>query len=107
VPLLIDPDKVGFLMEALAYASYEMVRPNVYELTLKTKFSRDEESMRTVDLILETSYLDLNMLYDFGGSTTIVSNTIFEKKELVSTYEKAEGRIQTAIDKFIENISGQ
>ena len=105
VPLLVDPDKVGFLMEAMGYASYDLIRPNVYELTLKTKFARDSDSARVIDLIIETSYLDLNCVYDFGGSTESVRNAIFDKKPLVSAIEAKEGTIQKAIDKFIDNIS--
>ena len=107
VPLLIDSEKVGFLMEAMGYASYELIRPNVYELTLKTKFARDVESMNVIDLILETTYLDLNSVYDFGGSTDIVRAAIFSKSPLVSAYEKAEPKIQTAIEKYIESFSAQ
>jgi hypothetical protein len=107
VPLLVDPDKVGFLMEVMGYMSYESIRPNVYELTLKTKFARDAESMGVIDMIIETSYLDLNMVYNFGGSTDIVRDAIFSKKPLVSAYEKAEPKIQKAIEQYIANISAE
>jgi len=107
VPFLINPEKVGFIMEAMGYLSYEMLRPNVYELTLKTKLARDTASMDIVDIIIETSYLDLNGLYNFGGSTDIVRNTLFDKKPLLSAYQSAESRIQGDIDKYIDSISGE
>jgi ABC-type glycerol-3-phosphate transport system substrate-binding protein len=105
VPRLVDTEKVGFLMEAMAYASYELIRPNVYELALKTKFARDEESARIIDLIIETSYLDLNGVYNFGGSTDVVNAAVFDKKPLVSSYAAKEGAIQNAIDTYIAAIS--
>jgi hypothetical protein len=105
VPILADTEKVGFLMEALGYASYELIRPNIYDLTLKTKAARDEESTRVIDLIIETSYLDLNGVYNFGGSTDIVNNAVFNKSPLVSAYAAKENAIQAAIDAYITAIS--
>jgi len=107
IPLLIEPEKVGFIIEALGYLSYEMIRPNVYELTLKTKLARNTESMKIVDLIIETSYLDLNSVYNFGGSTDIVRNTLFDKTPLLSAYNSIESKIQGAIDTYIEKLSEQ
>ena len=105
VPLHADVEKAGFVMEAMAYASYEMVRPNIYELALKTKFTRDSESARAIDIIIESSYIDLNGIYNFGGSADIVRNAIFEKQPLISAYEAKENAVKTAIDKFIAAIS--
>lgn len=107
VPMIVDPEKAGFLLEAMAYASYELIRPNVYELVLKTKFARDTESAGIVDLIIETSYLDLNSVYNFGGSTDIVRNAIFDKKPLVSAYEKAAAKIEKAVSQYIEALNGE
>jgi hypothetical protein len=92
-------------MEAMGYASYEIIRPNIYELTLKTKNTRDSESSRIIDLIIETSYLDLNHVYNFGTSTDAIRDAIFDKKPLVSSIETKQGAIQTAIDNFVETFS--
>ena len=105
VPLHANTDKAGFIMEALAYASYETVRPSIYEIALKTKVTRDSESAQAIDIIIESSYMDLNGIYNLGNSTEIVRRAIFEKAPLVSAYEAAEGSIQTAIERFIETMS--
>jgi len=105
VPLHADVDKAGFVMEAMAYASYEMVRPSIYEIALKTKVTRDSESARAIDIIIESSYMDLNGIYNFGNSTEIVRRAIFEKTPLVSAYEAAEGSIASAIERFAAVMS--
>ena len=105
IPMNADVDKSAFLMEAMGYAGYEMLRPAVYDITLKAKGARDEESERIIDIILETAYLDINYIYNFGGTCDILNDTIMNKKPLVSAYEKKETAMQKEIAKFIEAMS--
>ena len=100
IPQTANVDKSAFLMEAMAYASYELIRPNIYEVTFKDKISRDSESARIIDIIIETCYLDLNSIYNFGGSLDIIRNTIIDKTPFISSYEKQIPAIQKAIDDF-------
>jgi len=105
IPLNADIEKSAFLTEAMAYSGYEMLRRPVYDITLKAKGTRDEESERIIDIILETGYLDLNSVYDFGGTLNMLLSTIIDKKPFVSAYEKKEAVIQKDIDKFINAMS--
>jgi len=105
VPSNADIEKSAFLMEAMGYAAYERLRPVIYDITLKTKVSRDDESARIIDLILETCYLDLNSQYNFGGSIEALRNAIIEDRPFVSEYERITDRIQADIDRFIEAMS--
>jgi hypothetical protein len=113
IPVNADIEKSAFLTEAMAYAGYEKFRTVVYDITLKTKGARDEESERMIDLILETSYLDLGGVYNFGGKDVwysdglqgILLSALIDKKPFVSAYEKIENAIQKDIEKFIETMS--
>jgi hypothetical protein len=105
IPLNADIEKSAFLMEAMAYAGYEMLRRPVYDITLKTKGTRDEESERIIDIILETGYLDLNSAYNFGETQEMLMSTIIDKRPFVSSYEEREPRIQREIDNFITSMS--
>jgi len=105
IPSTANAEKSAFLMEAMAYAGYETLRRPVYDITLKTKGARDEESERVIDIIIETAYLDINSVYNFGGSCDILRDTVMDKKPFVSSYEQAEPRIQRDIDSFIETMS--
>ena len=102
IPLNADIDKSAFLMEAMGYAGYETLRPAVYDITLKAKGARDEESERIIDIILETAYLDINYIYNFGKTIDVLNDTVMNKKPFVSAYEKSETAMQKEIDKFIE-----
>ena len=106
IPQNVDIEKSAFLTEAMAYAGYEKLRRPVYDISLKTKAARDEESERIIDIIIETAYMDLNGVYNFGGSYDIVRNAVMDKTPFSSEYAKIESRIQGDIDKFINSISG-
>ena len=106
IPQTADMEKSAFLMEAMGYAGYEMLRRPVYDITIKAKGTRDEESERMIDIIIETAYLDINSIYNFGGSCDILRDTVMDKKPFVSAYEKKEAAIQKDIGKFIDAMSG-
>ena len=101
IPANADIDKSAFVMEAMAYAGYEMLREPVYEITLSAKVSRDEESARIIDIIIETAFADLGSVYNFGGTQDIIVQAILNNKDFVSAYEKNEPKIQKDIEKFI------
>ena len=47
------------ILEALACESYKSVVPAYYEIALKTKYTRDEDSARMLDIIFENRVFDL------------------------------------------------
>lgn len=55
-----DIDFVSVMLEALNAETYRSVYPKYYDIALKTKSSRDEESGEMLDLIFDSLY------YDFG-----------------------------------------
>jgi len=104
VPLNADTERAAFVMEALGYASYSMVRPAAYDITLHHRAARDEESTQMIDIIIETSYLDLNGIYNWGGSTGILNRAIFFGEPLISGIEAATGAIESAIQAYIDAV---
>lgn len=57
-----DTEFVGAVIEALACESHNLVIPAYYEIALKTKFTRDDQSARVLDLIMS------NRIYDLGDT---------------------------------------
>lgn len=91
--------KVGFLLEAMAYSSYETVRPKVYDIVYKGRTVRDEGSARMLDIIYNSLYLDFNSLYNFGGSCDAISDHIFKGSELASVLDSKKSAIDAAVQK--------
>lgn len=57
-----DTEFTGIITEALCAESYRSVVPEYYDVVLKTKTSRDEESAEMIDLIRDTLTFDIGYL---------------------------------------------
>jgi len=101
-----NKDFVGAALEALAAESYRRVTPAYYEIALKTKYLRDDESAMMLDMIRDglsfnfgayhtDSIGDLRLQYRF-----LMSN---KKSDWVSMYEKKEAQYQKGLEKTINN----
>jgi hypothetical protein len=101
-----NTELAGAALEALAAESYRSVTPAYYEIALKTKYLRDDESAMMLDIIRDglsfnfgayhtDSIGDLRLQYRF-----IMGN---KKSDWVSVYEKNEAKYQKGLEKTIEN----
>lgn len=60
VPVTIsDPECTSMIIEALACESARLVQPAYYDVSLRTKYTRDEESMEMLDIIFNHRVFDL------------------------------------------------
>lgn len=98
-PSYADAEKVSAVSGAMARYSYENLRPVVYEEAFKLKGARDEKSAAMLDLIFDNLYVDNNAIYDFGGSMSCLSDSIFFGREFSSAYASIEATIQADLDK--------
>ncbi len=80
-----DTEFVGTLVEALSAESYKQVIPTLYEIALKTRYLRDNESKEVLDLLIDGRVYDFGYIYDnfqgFGfmlGSLMHSQNSNFE-----------------------------
>lgn len=108
IPITSDPERTGMILEALTAESYYTLRPAYYEISLKTKFLRDNESEEMLDLIFNSRCYDLGNVYNWGGIYDMFGAIAGAKKTgFVSEYEKilpkVEKEMQKAIDNFLEN----
>jgi hypothetical protein len=100
-----DPERTGIILEALTAESYYTLRPAYYEVSLKTKFLRDNESEEMLDLIFNTRCYDLGHVYNWGGVFDMFFNMPLQKKtDLVSEYEKIMPKIEKDMQKAINNF---
>ena len=57
-----DPEMTSVILEAMACESRKIVIPAYYEVALKVKFTRDEESSKMLDIAFE------NRVFDYGDT---------------------------------------
>ena len=91
---------IGLVSEAMGYLSYRDVRNALYDTTMKVKISRDDINAKILDMIFDNTYIDMNGLFNFGGSTTLVFNTISKGTEFSSAYASREEMIAADIEKL-------
>lgn len=97
-------EKAGMILEDLSAESKYTLQPAYYELNLGTKFIRDEESSEMLDIIFKSRLYDIGELYDFGGfASGVVRYPSTYKEGYASAFASMEVKMQTAIDKMIEN----
>ena len=75
-----DIERIGRIMEDIAYESSLTIRPAYYDVTLEGKFTRDEESATMIDVILSNRVYDLGMIYDWNGIGSLLSVMAAERE---------------------------
>jgi hypothetical protein len=100
-----DFERTGILLEALAAESKYTLMPAYYDVALKTKFTRDEESSAMLDIIINNRIFDLGDLLNPGGMREqILQINMVKTFKFASTYTKAEKAAVKALDKLIDQI---
>ncbi len=97
-------DSVSAVLEAMASASYNIVRPVYYETTLRTKLANDPKSSVMIDLIINNLRTDAGYLYDktfnqiYSGLREVTGK---KQNTIISTYTS---RAKT-YEKTIRNVN--
>jgi hypothetical protein len=106
VPVTIaEKDRAGIIIEALCAESQYTLLPAYYDISLKTKFSRDAESSEMLDLIFANRLYDIGHIYNWGDITGFFY-TPFHKgsNTIASFWEKSESKIIKALEKTIDKF---
>jgi len=104
IPMNADTDYAGLITEALAYESGTTLMPAFYDLCLTSKVLRDNESEGMLDIIFNNRVYDIGYIYGIGTLPTILNTlTSSGKTDFVSQFEKAQGSIEKALEKFIDS----
>ncbi len=93
----------GAVLEMANYLASKSLTPAYYEITLKGKYSRDEESVVMLDLIFDRRVVDLGDTIFCPDVRDGFLSAMFtnNKRELISNVEANEDKIQAQIDKMI------
>jgi len=97
-----DPERTGFILEALCAESMSTLTPAFYDISLEGKFLRDEESSAMLDIILRNRMFTIDQMYDWGMISAI--NGLYEKRDaaiIMSTIESVKAAVQAKMDETI------
>lgn len=107
VPVICgNTEMAGAVTEVLSAYSYEKVLPVYYDISLKTKGTRDEESAAILDTVLKSRVIDFAYLYDgWNGWVFKLSEMIKSADSFSSVYARHEKAMQTYYDKVLSYFS--
>lgn len=98
-----DINFVSVMLEALNAETYRNVYPKYYDIALKTKSSRDEESGEMLDLIFESLYYDFGFIN--GSNISYIAdyfgnNIVNKVKDYASFWAKNEAQYQRDLEEL-------
>ena len=104
IPMLVkDETMSAAVMDALQYYTYAGVRPVYYDIALKRKATRDNDSEAMLDIIMSSLRCDFAYMYmDLIGSDLLYGIT---NKNYASYAEKNYGRFQKSLDQFMNAVN--
>ncbi len=83
----------GYMLEAMARASYDIVRPVAFEQVVMLQSTRDPDAIEMLEIIYNTLYLDFQGVFDFGGQGTLIAQHVFADAELASSMAGIKSKI--------------
>ena len=98
-----DPEMSAIITEALCAESYRNVIPQYYDIALKAKGARDDESGEMIDLIRDGLIFDFGWVHSvpMGSIGTIMQNLITNNDSgLASYWAGKENQVLTGLEKI-------
>jgi hypothetical protein len=104
-----DTDRTGNMLEAMGYYSQQYVMPAYYNITVTNKLMRDEDSIEMIEIMFKNRRYDLAYYYDWGSIQSVLTGVSSSGNPgtIVSQLEKAEPKINTAIQKTLDELIGK
>lgn len=108
VPVTVsNAERASVIIEALNAESYKTVIPAYYDTALKVKYTRDEESVVVLDMLLAARTFDFGYIYDgWKGYAFILQNLTSSNSkdfasQVASRKDSAEKHYQEVIDSLL------
>lgn len=102
IPITCDnTERTGIITEALAYYGQEYLTPAYYEVQLKSRFVRDEESQEMLDIIFTYRAYDLGVFFNWGGAYSSLVAGNASPSTLYASLSKAMSK---SIEKSLEKL---
>lgn len=99
-----DDELLGNVLEAMAIASYQVVRPAYFEVALKEKYARDGETQQMLDIILESRTYNLGYIGGCSIVSVIAPMIKSGSTDFASTWASRETSMLTQYQNFIDKI---
>ncbi len=102
-----EPEKISFVLEAMAADSLNNLTPAYYEVCLTDKYVRDQESVEMLDLIMNSVIMDNANVFSWGNIENTVKNALSKGDGLASSIASARKSVESAMDKTMTALLEQ
>ena len=103
-----DPEYSAYMIEAYSAWAKNYLTKAYYEVNLRYKDLRDDESEEMLDIIFSNIVYDMGLCYNFGGLATMMKELCMANStDVVSTIEGKVDQAQTKINELIEMYANQ
>ncbi len=96
-----DKQRTSAIVEALSEESHYTLVPAYYDVSLKNKKTRDDDSQDMLDIIFNSRIYDIGEYYDWGSIYTTVGNTLKDHTTL-NGINKRKVSAETELKEFID-----
>lgn len=103
-----NPEMSAVVLEALNAETYHTVKDAYYEINMKEKFSRDEDTREMLDMIIDNLRFDFTFVNEAATGSIVmyffdqISN---KNANVASTYEKRQKAFQKQLEKLFETYA--
>ena len=106
IPISVaDPEFSAYMTELICCEAKNYVTDAYYEVTLKKRDAKDDETERMLDLIFSNVVYDTGYIYGFDGASNILYNLMkSDTTDVMSSIETVQDSIEAAIEETIENF---
>lgn len=95
-------ERIGTIIEALNAESYKTLVPAYYDVALKVKGTRDEESVKILDDLVSSRVFDFGYVYDaWSGASFILQELMIGGNKNFESYYKSH---ESAITKYYNKV---
>jgi hypothetical protein len=98
-------ERTGMIIEALGAVGKYTSTPAQYDMTLKTKFTRDEYSVQMLDIIYKNQRYDFGYIYNWGSIYDKFADCVNNDKAFASTIESISPKVESSIEKIINTFN--
>ncbi len=101
-----EPEKCAALIEAMAYLSGTELVPKINGVVLKEKIARDEDSKEMLDYLYSNVKIDLNTIFDFGGTGSLLRTyAIGQSENFASSLASVESVVESGIAAMLKAVA--
>ena len=97
----------GMVMEALAADSYYGLQTAYVDLSLKTKYSSDEESRESLGIILSSRVFDPGLVFNFGTFGDVIQGLGGSRGSLTTAIATYQSKIEGDIEKLMDALEAE